>query len=103
MEVILRPLANPNPRGMTDRRDREHDHHHFAPGERSGKLPRIDNVIARLSPRMIVLAVMRAMLMMIVVVRVVMRIAESISATRLENVDRGICLASAPDAPYLTR
>ena len=51
--------------------DREHDGHHLAPGDRAGKLPRVDHVIARLPRRMMVM-VMVMMMVAVVVVLVMM-------------------------------
>jgi hypothetical protein len=58
--------------------DREHHRHHFAPGNRTGKLPRIDHVIAGLARRVMVAVVIVVMIMVMrfaIVVRIAVMVA----------------------------
>ena len=65
--------------------DREHHRHHLSPGKRTGKLPRIDDVVARFPWRVMMAVMVMTMIMMtvgMVVVPTVMIVMMVMSAGR---------------------
>ena len=48
--------------------DREHHGHDLPPGERPGKLPRVDDVVARLARRMVMAVIVMVMVVMVMIV-----------------------------------
>jgi hypothetical protein len=65
----------------------EHDRHYFAPGDRPGKLPRIDHVVARLSRRVVMFIVVMVVMRPMTLMRVIVMIMIMIVAGNNEGLD----------------